>query len=34
MLKEQKSLYVNKLSIQKETATIIYIFPLHKKTLS
>lgn len=26
MLKERKSLYVNKLSIQKETATIIYIY--------
>ena len=34
MLKEHKSLYINKLSTQKETATVIYIFPLHKKTSS
>ena len=26
------SLYINQLSTQKETATVIYIFPLHRKT--
>ena len=33
MLKEQKSLYINKLSIQKGTATIIYIYPLENLML-